>query len=220
MSVRMAQHRAAARRGSTFPVHYAWRKYGEPSVSILGEYDCPDALHKAEIDAIKLYDCLAPKGYNISFGGETAPSKSPDVATKIAAKAKGRKHIDTTPWSHATKERWTDAEYRQKVSDGLKASWDEERRKAASEHIKAMWAKRREVGWSMPESTKQKLAKKEVSAETRAKMSAAAKARGMQELSPEARQKIAEATRKAWQNPEVTERRLSAMKAARNKDVE
>lgn len=220
MSVRMAQHRAAARRGSTLPVHCAWRKYGEPSVSILGEYDCPDALHKAEIDAIKLYDCLVPKGYNLSFGGDTAPSKSPEVADKIAAKAKGRKHIDTTSWSHATKERWTDAEYRQKVSDGLKASWDEDRRKAASDRIKAMWAKRRESGWTMSDATKEKLAKKEISAETRAKMSAAAKARGMKPLSEEARKKISDSTQRTWQNPEVTQRRLSAMKAARKKDTE
>lgn len=220
MSVRMAQHRAAARRGSTLPVHYAWRKYGEPSVSILGEYDCSDALHKAEIDAIKLYDCLVPKGYNLSFGGDTAPSKSPDVAAKIAVKAKGRKYHDTSAWSHALKERWTDDEYRQKISQSLKSGWDEERRKAASERIKAMWAKRHAEGWTVPETTRQKMAQKVFSAETRAKMSAAAKARKREKATEEARRRISEGVKKTWQDQEVTQRRLSAMKAARKKDTE
>ena len=99
------------------------------------------------------------------------------------------------------------------ITRGIRAS-------DASERIKAMWAKRREFGWVMPNATKEKLAKKEVSAETRAKMSAAAKARGMKPLSEEARKKISDSTKKAWQNPEVTQRRLSAMKAARKKDTE
>ena len=215
MSVRLAQHRAAAKRGSSLPVHNAWRKHGEPSVAILSEHDCQDALHEAEIAAIEKLNCLVTNGYNLALGGGTAPSKSPEVAAKIAAKAKGRKHLDTSVWSELQKIRWQDEGYREKVSEGLKASWDDDRRKEASERAKAMWARRKESGWAMPEDTRQKLSKKEVSEETRAKMSDAAKARGARTHSPETRAKIAAATKAAWQDPELTERRLASMRAAK-----
>jgi len=215
MSVRLAQHRAAAKRGSPLPVHNAWRKHGEPSVSILSEYDCQEALHKAEIDAIEKLNCLVPNGYNLALGGGTAPSKSPEVAAKIATKAKGRKHLDTSVWSEVLKIRWQDEGYREKVSEGLKASWDDEKRRKASERAKAMWAKRKKNGWKMSEDTRQKLSKKEVSEETRAKMSDAAKARGSRTHSLETRAKIAAATKAAWQDPELTERRLASMRAAK-----
>lgn len=217
MNVRMAQHRTAANRGSNLPVHNAWRKYGEPSVSILLECERADELHQAEIGAIRDCGSLVPNGYNLSLGGDTAPSKSPEVAAKIAAKARGRKIADTTAVSEAIRKNWQNDEYRRKVSDGLKASWTDEKREQTSAKFKAMWEKRRAEGWLMPTSTRQKLAKKEVSPETRAKMSAAAKARTDRKHSPETRAKIAAATKKAWADPEITERRVRAIKQSKVK---
>lgn len=217
MNVRMAQHRTAANRGSNLPVHNAWRKYGEPSVSILLECDCVEQLHQAEIDMIRDCGSLAPNGYNLGLGGETAPSKSPDVAAKIAAKAKGRKIADTSSVSEGMRLKWNDEEYRQKVSDGLKASWNDDRRKAASERIKKMWTQRQSDGWIMPDATKDKLSKKSFSDETRAKMSAAAKARKDRKHSPETRAKIAAATKKTWQDEKITDRRVSAIRQAKAK---
>lgn len=217
MNVRMAQHRTAAKRGSNLPVHNAWRKYGEPSVSILLECDCADQLHRAEIDMIRDCGSLVPNGYNLGLGGETAPSKSPDVAAKISAKAKGRKRADTSAISEGVRLNWQNPEYRQKVSDGLKASWDDDKRKAASDRIKRMWAKRQSDGWTMPDSTKEKLSRKPFSDETKAKMSAAAKARKDRKHSPETRAKIAAATKRAWQDEDITERRISAIRQAKAK---
>lgn len=217
MNVRMAQHRTAANRGSNLPVHNAWRKYGEPSVSILLECECADELHQAEIDAIRDSGSLVPNGYNLSLGGDTAPSKSPEVVAKIAAKARGRKIADTTAVSEAMRQKWQSDEYRQKVSDGLKASWTDEKRAQTSAKFKAMWERRKDANWSMPASTKQKLAKKELSPETRAKMSAAAKARTDRKHSAETRAKIAAATKKAWADPEITERRVHAIKQSKVK---
>lgn len=217
MNARIAQHRTAAKRGSNLPVHNAWRKHGEPSVSILLECDCAETLHQAEIDMIQKCGSLVPNGYNLSFGGDTAPSKSPEVAAKIAAKAKGRKIADTSAVSEGVRRNWQSDEYRKKVSDGLKATWNDERRKAASARIKKMWDTRRSSGWSIPDETKQKLSSRIVSEETRAKMSAAAKARTDRKHSPETRAKIAAATKKAWQDEEITERRVSAIKQARSK---
>lgn len=217
MNVRMAQHRTAAKRGSNLPVHNAWRKYGEPSVSILLECDCVDRLHQAEIDMIRDCGSLVPNGYNLGLGGETAPSKSPEVAAKISAKAKGRKIADTSTMSEAVRRNWQNEEYRQKVSDGLKATWDDDRRKTTSDKFKLMWARRKADGWAMPDSTKEKLSGKKFSEETRAKMSAAAKARKDRKHSPETRAKIAAATKKAWQDEEITDRRVSAIRQAKAK---
>lgn len=197
MNVRMAQHRTSAKRGSNLPVHNAWRKYGEPSVSILLECDCAEELHQAEIDMIQKCGSLAPNGYNLSPGGDTAPSKSPEVAAKIATKARGRKIADTTAVSDAIRRNWQNDEYRQKVSDGLKASWNDERRKAVSERFKSMWAKRKQDGWMVSDDTKCKLTKRTFSEATRAK--------------------IAAATKKAWQDQEITDRRISAIKEAKAK---
>jgi hypothetical protein len=217
MNVRMAQHRTAANRGSNLPVHNAWRKYGEPSVSILLECDCVEQLHQAEIDMIRDCGSLVPNGYNLGLGGETAPSKSPEVAAKISAKAKGRKITDTSSVSEGMRLKWNDEEYRQKVSDGLKASWNDDRRKVASERIKKMWAQRESSGWSMPDTTKDKLSKKVISDETKAKMSASAKARKDRKHSPETRAKIAAATKKTWQDEKITDRRVSAIRQAKAK---
>ncbi|CAB5225422.1 grpIintron_endo, group I intron endonuclease [uncultured Caudovirales phage] len=217
MNVRMAQHRTAAKRGSNLPVHNAWRKYGEPSVSILLECDCIDQLHRAEIDAIRDLQSRIPNGYNIGFGGETAPSKSPEVAAKISAKGKGRKIQDTSAISEGVRLNWQNPEYRQKVSDGLKASWGDERRQETSIKFKKMWARRHSDGWTMPDSTKEKLSRKPISDETKAKMSASAKARKDRKHSPETRAKIAAATKKAWQDEDITERRVSAIRQAKAK---
>lgn len=217
MDVRMAQHRTAANRGSNLLVHNAWRKYGEPSVSILLECDCVEQLHQAEIDMIRDCGTLVPHGYNLGLGGETAPSKSPEVAAKISAKAKGRKIVDTSAVSEGMRLKWHNEEYRQKVSDGLKASWDSEMRQEASVRAKKMWDTRKANGWSMPDATKDKLSKKVISDETRAKMSAAAKARKDRKHSPETRAKISAATKRAWQDEQLTDRRVSAIKQAKAK---
>lgn len=217
MNVRIAQHRTAANRGSNLPVHNAWRKYGEPSVFVLLECDCIEQLHQAEIDMIRDCGSLVPNGYNLGLGGETAPSKTPEVAAKIAAKAKGRKIADTSSMSEAVRLNWQSDEYRKKVSDGLKASWNDKRRKAVSERFKSMWAKRKQDGWMVSDDTRDKLIKRTFSEETRAKMSAAAKSRKDRKHSPETRAKIAAATKRAWQDEDITDRRVSAIRQAKAK---
>ena len=215
MQIRFNQHKTAANRGSLLPVHCAWRKHGEPSVSIIGEYPDAEALHCAEIAAINDLGTISPNGYNIALGGGTAPSKSPIVAAKIAAAMRGKK-IDNTPRrQEIARELWQSDEYRAKMSESLRAAWDDpEQRKAHGDKIKAAWARRKAEGWAMPEETKAKLRGKVFSEETRAKMSAAAKARVRGPRSAETCAKISENTKKAWQNPELTARRVAAIRAA------
>ena len=199
MNVRIAQHRQSARNGSLLPVHCAWRKHGEPVVSVVAEFETQAELHAAEKASIIAVGTLAPDGYNVSYGGDTAPSTNPDVAAKISQKAKGRKYADTSAWSNASTETWKNEEYRKKVSEGLKATWNVERRLATSERIRTFWESRKANGWKMPESTKQKLAQKVVTAETRERMSASAKARKREPVSVETRKKISENTTRIWQ---------------------
>src|SRR5258707_2123341 len=86
LETRMVAHRTQARRGSLLAVHCAWRAHGEPLIEVLGQYDNIEALHAAEITAIQECGTLSPGGYNVSYGGDTAPSTRPEVAAKISAK--------------------------------------------------------------------------------------------------------------------------------------
>lgn len=217
MTIRISAHRQAAKRGSQLPVHCAWRKHGEPVVTVVGEFATHDELHAAEKAAIVAVGTIVPFGYNVTEGGDTAPSKNPAVAMKISAKAKGRKYADTSVWSESTAKLWQDKQYREKVSSGLKAAWTDEKRDQRSKFIKEVWEKRKEAGYLMSDETKQKLASYERTPETRAKMSEAAKARKRTARDDSTKQKIAGKTASSWQNPEVRAKRLAAMQLAREK---
>lgn len=198
MNIRLQQHRTAARRGSELPVHCAWRKHGEPEVQVLGEFATDEELHRAEIEAIARLGTISPAGYNLGFGGETAPSKNPEVAKKISERVKGRKYADTSPWVEATARMWRNPEYREKVSAGLRAAVTPEMRELYKARNRAMWEKRRAEGWTMPETTKEKLRAKVVSDEARARMSASAKGKV---LSEETKAKIGSASKGQKRGP-------------------
>jgi len=204
MNIRIAQHRRSAANGSSLAVHAAWRKYGEPVVDVLAEYASQEDVSAAEISMIAELGTVSPNGYNICAGGETAPSKNPEVAAKISAAAVGRKYEDTSPWSAASAEKWKDGEYRDKVVSSLAKSWEgnDDRKRAMSERMKAMWAQRKETGWKMAETHRAAIASRVFSDETRAKMSESAKARARTPLSEEARARLSAATKAFWQNPE------------------
>lgn len=186
LRTRMVAHRQAVKADSQLPVHCAWRKHGEPVIEVIGTFATHEELHAAEVDAIKTMNTQCPNGYNITIGGDTAPSKSPEVAAKIAAKATGRKYADKERFTDATKKLWQDPEYREKVSAGLKASWTPERRAAAAERARAR------VGHKHSEATKEKMRSRVVSDEARARMSASAKGKV---ISPEARAKMSAANK-------------------------
>lgn len=217
VKIRMNQHRQSVASGSQLPVHCAWRKHGEPVITVLAEFETHDELHAAEIAAIVELGTMSPNGYNVSIGGDTAPSKNPEVAAKIAAKATGRKIKDTTRVAEATRRKWQDDGYRQKVSDGLKAAWTDDRRVATSNWVKESWEKRKADGYVVSEATKQKLASYERTAETRAKMSASAKLRTAPKLDSEAQVRQAAGVARSWADPEIRAKRLASMAAARER---
>lgn len=235
LRTRITQHRQAVAAGSLLPVHCAWRAHGEPSVSVLHETDSDADLHDLERQAISQHCTLSPDGYNVSCGGDTAPSKSPDVAAKIAAKAIGRVVREDVKQviRDKMKLRWQDPEYVARVRSGLLAAQNDVLAKGTSDRAKKLWEKRREAGWVMPESTRAKIGAntRAASAETRAKMSESAKKRGVPAAtrekavlaqkgikrgpySQERKDKAAAGIKAAWQDPEKRERLMAARKTA------
>lgn len=170
-----------------------------------------DELHDAERRFISEIGTLSPTGYNVSYGGDTAPSTVPEVKAKISAKAKGRRVSDTAKAKigKATARLWGDPEYRERVSAGIKAAMTPEYRAAMSERARAS-----RLGKKHSEETLAKLRAKTFSDETRRKMSEAAKRRIRPPKSPETCRKLADATKRAWADPKTTERRLAAIRAA------
>ena len=216
MKRRVAQHRAEAARGSLLAVHCAWRKYGEPSAVVVAQFETHAELHKAEINAISTEGTLTPIGYNVSFGGETSPSLRPEVATKIGLSNRGLVKRKSEDVSVTSKALWQNPEYREKNIASVQEAWQREDLKAgASVRAKAMWEKRKAEGWSMPQETRQKLANCVVTEQARKRMSEAAKARVRAPRSEETKAKLSEAARRAWQDPELSARRVAAIKAAK-----
>jgi len=88
-------HLKAVKNSAKGIVYHAWRKYGDPKLTVLAVLDNKE-LCEAEIKAIKSYNTKYPHGYNITDGGDSPPSLNPDVAKKISNALKGRKVPEET----------------------------------------------------------------------------------------------------------------------------
>ena len=85
---RYKDHRKSANGGSTSPVHKAWRKFGQPTLTVLKRNVPVEKLWFAEKNAIIKYNTKTPNGYNGRFGSAKPPGmfkkKIPDdVKNKI-----------------------------------------------------------------------------------------------------------------------------------------
>ena len=93
-----------------YNIHNAIKKYGKENFSFEVLLECSvDMLDVWETDMINLYDCVAPKGYNIVPNGkgispkcreicskrmkENNPMKNPETAKHVAEKMRGRKEL-------------------------------------------------------------------------------------------------------------------------------
>ena len=68
---RFSQHEEWARRGSSFPIHRAMRKYGVENfmVTEIVSFES-DFLNDLETGFIGIYGTFAPGGYNLTLGGD------------------------------------------------------------------------------------------------------------------------------------------------------
>lgn len=84
---RVKGHIKSAKAGAKHALSCAIREHGCNSFSAIalavGELEY---IKEAEIKAIKVYGTLCPKGYNISYGGDTSPMMNPDVAKRVSEK--------------------------------------------------------------------------------------------------------------------------------------
>lgn len=71
----------------------AIQKYGFENfqVDIIGRADSYEQLDVYERVAIKFYDCISPKGYNLTSGGQSQGKRCREVVERIAKKNRGRK---------------------------------------------------------------------------------------------------------------------------------
>lgn len=123
---RWARHVSDARRGSQTALHKAIRKHGEDAfqLAVLCKPETVERLKQAEIWSIEKLGTLAPRGYNLTRGGDgvvggvmpeswyagvraaaerrRGVKRPPEIGLKVAAAQRGRKGV---PMTQATKER-------------------------------------------------------------------------------------------------------------------
>lgn len=80
-------------------LYSAIKKYGKEnfSVDILGKYDTLEDLNNAEEYYVDWYNCIAPNGYNLKFGGGSYGKHSQITLAKLTGRGpnkgfSGRKH--------------------------------------------------------------------------------------------------------------------------------
>lgn len=90
---RWGEHLSAARRGVAYPLYRAMRKYGVENFTV----ECLETvtsgrsdLLAAEVRQIAFHDCKAPKGYNLTPGGEGVDLSVPGVRERMREGARKR----------------------------------------------------------------------------------------------------------------------------------
>ncbi len=184
---RIAGHRYTAANGKQQAVYNAWRKYGEPLVTLLAE-------HPADQLAIALYNTRSPHGYNETSGGNLNTTMSDAARAKLSAIAVGRIPSQET---------------RQKMSASSKGrpKTEEHRRRIAAWH----------TGRPLSDETRAKIAAKakgrKIREETRIKMSLARKGR---KVSLETRAKMARAKLGTKHTPETIAKLTGRVRSAQH----
>jgi hypothetical protein len=229
---RMYSHRReAASKRVNWPLYSAWRKYGEPAVSILAEV-ANDVLKDTEIRLIRELCTLVPGGYNVSPGGQLGRLGLPHLPETCAKmSAAWRAHYDV-PENYArlveTRRRTyrENPELRSRLSDLAKIRFaDPEQHAALTKRIRQQMAAP-EIRERLSQSAKKRMQDPEerrrisesltgmkATPETRAKMSESHKRRYVEgaihpkpmlgkKMSAEARAKISAARKKFLSDPE------------------
>jgi hypothetical protein len=90
MDRRLRNHKKKLQQDYDLALYRAWRKYGEPRVTVLAMAD-KDYLLELEPKAIVAYGTRVPTGYNLTAGGLPAMLwHSQETRDKIGAAGKGR----------------------------------------------------------------------------------------------------------------------------------
>jgi group I intron endonuclease len=192
---RWGQHRSDAdkKRNQTY-IGHALRKYGPDAFDwlVLESGIALDDTRAREAHYVRVLRAnQAGHGFNLTAGGEAAPSSDPRVRAKISASSKGRKLTDE--W----KRRVGDAIRGRKAGPAQRAAIDRTGTKATPETIERLRVSH--TG-------------KTASAETRARMAVAQRARRAANDSDA--KKVGESTKRLWADPEHRAMRLEKLRAA------
>lgn len=95
MRGRMHSHKCDSKTRSQYAVHRAWRKHGEPVVTVLA-IASGDFLRELERRAVAAYGTYGSGGYNMTPGGEIAPPMTPERRAKLSLAMIGKKHSQET----------------------------------------------------------------------------------------------------------------------------
>jgi group I intron endonuclease len=92
LPIRIMEHACHSKYGSRYYFHKSIRKYGiEAFVFEVVESGIPEeVLGRKEIEWIERLDCAAPKGYNLTLGGEGG-KPIPEILEKIVKANRGKK---------------------------------------------------------------------------------------------------------------------------------
>lgn len=93
---RWRAHVQLARKGLKTALSAAILKYGAEAFSIIQVATClsRDVAGKVEADLIRQHGTKAPRGYNLTDGGEGVAGLPREIIERTAAKNRGRKHSD------------------------------------------------------------------------------------------------------------------------------
>lgn len=86
---RFDNHKRCAKTGKSAAIYNAWRKHGEPNLTVLAILEDRE-LASTERRAIAVYGTLVPGGYNMTPGGEISPMLFPEIAAKVSASMLGK----------------------------------------------------------------------------------------------------------------------------------
>ena len=103
--VRFRKHKSDSSHAKTL-VYRAWRKYGEPEMTVLAVVANED-LAATEVRAISAFGTFGSGGYNMTIGGDLPPTLNPEIARhpdrlrKLSLAHKGRVHSPATRFANA-----------------------------------------------------------------------------------------------------------------------
>lgn len=190
LETRWRGHLGAAKYGKPAPLPTALRKYDPSSVTRLTlAIGSLSYIQELEIRAIQHFQTRdRASGYNISLGGDTAPTQAPEVALKVSRAMRGNKNdVGCSP----------SVETRAKISQANKGNPGPRGRKQTPEH-------RTKISHAL----KSFFQTDEGTLANRKAREAAAAARATKGVSEETRAKLAEAQRRLWASPEHREKMM------------
>lgn len=148
---RLNQHHLYARNGLKSALYNAMRAHGTVAFSISVLTECVDAREAiaCERGLIAQYGTMAPRGYNLTIGGERGAGYklSPEHRAKIAKTWPGRRHTDESRAKMSVS-----AKGRKRSPEALTAA----RKAWAENHDK--WSAERRARWADPAYRKKQIA--------------------------------------------------------------